>query len=166
MTTVSGMQGGPRRRSALRRAQLAMTPAEVDEFLATERTCRVATVDAEGQPHVSPLWFVWDGAVIWLCTLVRSRRFADVRRNPRVSLVVDAGDEYEELRGVELRGTAEVVGPVPWDGVVTEELAEPDRLFTEKYPRQRNVRRKGRHAWLRVVPHTISSWDFRKGRGR
>jgi PPOX class probable F420-dependent enzyme len=139
-----------------------MTVAELDEFLTTERTCRVATVDGHGQPHVSPLWFVWDGTAIWLCSLVRSRRLADLRANPRVGLVVDAGHEYGELRGVELRGTAEVIGPVPWDGVVTDELAEPDRLFTEKYPQQRHVRRQGRHAWVRIVPHTVSSWDFRK----
>jgi len=40
---------------------IAMTGAEVDEFLATERTCRVATARRDGRPHVAPLWFVWDG---------------------------------------------------------------------------------------------------------
>ncbi|MEV4105347.1 pyridoxamine 5'-phosphate oxidase family protein [Nonomuraea sp. NPDC049649] len=144
-------------------SRLAMTAAEVDDFLAGQRTCRVATVGPDGRPHVSPLWFAWDGSSIWLCSLVRSRRFSDLVAEPRVALVVDAGEEYGELRGVEIRGSAQVVGPVPWDGVVTPELAEAERLFAEKYPEQRHVRRKGRHAWVRVEPDSMSTWDFRKG---
>ena len=62
-----------------------MTLEEVDRFLAEERTCRVATVGGEGQPHVAPLWFVWDGATLWLHSLVRSQRWADLGRNPRVA---------------------------------------------------------------------------------
>jgi nitroimidazol reductase NimA-like FMN-containing flavoprotein (pyridoxamine 5'-phosphate oxidase superfamily) len=42
--------------------KIAMTPQEVDTYLAAERTCRVATVGADGAPHVTPLWFAWDGA--------------------------------------------------------------------------------------------------------
>lgn len=141
-----------------------MTPAERDAFLAGQRTCRLATVDGAGQPHVTPLWFAWDGAALWLCSLARSRRLADLVANRRVAVVVDAGEEYAELRGVELRGSATLVGGVPWSGEVTPELAEPDRLFTEKYPEQSHVRRRGRHAWVRVDAEHLSSWDFRKGR--
>ncbi|MEU8251209.1 pyridoxamine 5'-phosphate oxidase family protein [Nonomuraea sp. NPDC048916] len=158
-------RAGAEPRPALRHGRrLAMTAAELDAFLAAERTCRVATVSADGQPHVSPLWFVWDGSAIWLCSLVGSRRFAELTADPRVGLVVDAGHDYGELRGVEIRGVAAVVGDVPWSGEVTPELAEAERLFSGKYPEQRHVRRQGRHAWLRVEPRNISTWDFRKGR--
>src|ERR1700758_3480116 len=92
---------------------IAMTAAEADEFLATERTCRVATVGADGRPHVAPLWFVWDGQSLWLSSLVRSQRWTDLMRDPRVAVTVDAGVEYSELRGVELSGVAAPVGDVP-----------------------------------------------------
>ncbi|WP_222709059.1 pyridoxamine 5'-phosphate oxidase family protein [Nonomuraea sp. C10] len=157
------MSAASQPRAALRHgSRLAMTAAEMDAFLAGERFCRVATAGPDGDPHVSPLWFAWDGAALWLCSLVSSRRFADLTARPRVAVVVDAGDAYGELRGVEIRGTARVVGPAPWDGVVTPDLAEAERLFTEKYPEQRHVRRKGRHAWIRVEPEHTSTWDFRK----
>lgn len=163
--TSSVESGGAVVRPALRHgAHLAMTPDERDDFLATESTCRVATVDAEGQPHVSPLWYVWDGSALWLCSLARSRRMADLATNSRVGVVVDAGGEYGELRGVEIRGDATVVGDVPWSGAVTPELEVPDRLFTEKYPQQSHVRRQGRHVWVRVDVRHVSTWDFRKGR--
>src|ERR1700720_4325704 len=92
---------------------IAMTPAELDEFLTTERTCRVATAGRDGRPHVAPLWFVWDGNSLWLSSVVRSQRWTDLMGDPRVAVVVDAGVEYAELRGVELSGTVVPVGDVP-----------------------------------------------------
>ena len=65
-----------------------MTPEELDRFLRDERTCRVATVGGDGSPHASPLWFVWDGRALWLTSVVRSQRWANVIRDPRVSVVM------------------------------------------------------------------------------
>jgi len=78
--------------------------------------------------------------------------------------VVDDGHHYHELRGVEIEGEAVAVGPVPRtgeEGVGYPELAEPERLMAAKYfgPAMTH---DGRHAWLRVTPGKIVSWDFRK----
>ena len=48
-----------------------MSADERDEFLAAERTCRVATISPDG-PHATPLWFVWDGTALWLYSIVAS----------------------------------------------------------------------------------------------
>ena len=90
-----------------------MDVEERDTFFASERTCRVATVGGDGAPHVTPLWFVWDGSALWLTSIVRSQRWTDLQREPRISVVVDAGTDFMELRGVEIRGVAEPVGEVP-----------------------------------------------------
>lgn len=139
-----------------------MTPAELDAFLTTQRTCRVATVSADGSPHVSPLWFVWDGASLWLYSITRSKRWAAVRRDPRVAVVVDAGEEYGELRGAELSGAVEVVGEVPRTGEPCAELTAVERLFARKYFAVDELPHDGRHAWLRLAPERTASWDFRK----
>ena len=138
-----------------------MTPDERDEFLRTERTCRVATVGADGAPHTSALWFVWDGDALWLNTLVKSQRWTNLQRDPRVSVMVDGGDGYLELHGVELLGRVEAVGAVPRCGEPDAALEEPERLFGEKYAGGRFVA-DGAHAWVRLVPEKIVSWDFRK----
>lgn len=139
-----------------------MSDAERDAFLAAEHTCRVATVSPDG-PHNTPLWFAWDGSVLWLTSLVRSQRWADLQRDPRVSIIVDAGELYTELRGVEVSGRAEVVGDVPRTGeIVVDELVAVERLFADKYFGGGSFGDDGRHAWLKVVPTKISSWDFRK----
>jgi hypothetical protein len=144
-----------------RRARaIAMTPDEVDAFLAEQRTCRVATVGSRG-PHVAPLWFAWHGGALWLTSLVRSQRWADLRADPRIAVVVDAGEEYGQLRGVELRGRAEVVGEVPRTGLPVPELEGPERAFADRYTNG-TVVHDGRHGWLRVAPEKVTSWDFRK----
>lgn len=139
-----------------------MTDDERDAYLTGQRTCRVASVDADGQPHVGALWFVWDGTSIWLYSLTRSLRWSQLRRDPRVAVVVDDGVEYGELRGVELRGEAVPVGEAPRTGEHCPELATAERLFPAKYFGIDTMPHDGRHGWLRVTPHTVVSWDFRK----
>ncbi len=141
--------------------KIAMTTEERDDFLRLQRTCRVATVGADGAPHNSALWFVWDGEALWLNSIVKSQRWTNLVRDPRVSILVDAAEEYFELQGCELMGSVEVVGDVPRTAGDEPALATPERLFGEKYSGGAFVP-DGRHAWLRLVPEKIVSWDFRK----
>ena len=138
-----------------------MAPEERETFLRDERTCRVASVGGDGSPHVTPLWFVWDGRSLWLTSIVRSQRWTDLQRDGRVSVIVDTGHDFMELRGVEIKGRAEVVGEVPRTGEPNAELEVPERLFADKYAGGR-VHHDGRHAWLRITPEKMVSWDFRK----
>jgi hypothetical protein len=138
-----------------------MTSDEINRFLAGERTCRVATVSADG-PHATPLWFVWDGCALWLNSLSRSQRWIDWDRDDRVAIVVDSGEQYADLHGVEIRGHAVSVGEVPRVGQPNDELIDPERLFARKYSGTDELNYDGRHAWRRVVPDKIVSWDFRK----
>jgi hypothetical protein len=146
--------------------RIAMTDAERDEFLAAERTCRVATLGPDG-PHATPLWFAWHDGCVWLYSITRSQRWADLRRDPRLALVVDTGHGYDELRGVEITGTAEVVAEVPRIGEPVDQpscrgLLEVEKQFAAKYFGLAEMFHDGRHAWLKVTPSKISSWDFRK----
>ena len=150
-------EGGQRRGRAL-----AMTPPELDEYLTAARSRRVATVAADGRPHVVPLWFVWDGAALWLNSLVRSQRWTDLVCDSRVAVVVDGGTEFAALRGVEISGRAEPVGQVPRAVGEDPEVAAPERAFARKYTTGETFVSDGRHGWLRVVPERVVSWDFRK----
>ena len=137
-----------------------MDQAELDAFLTQERTCRVATVNQHG-PHLTPLWYVWDGTALWLTSIVASQRWTDLQRDPRVAVLVDAGQEYTELRGAELLGTVEIVGEVPRTGLPEPRLDEVELLSARKYAGG-VIQRDGRHAWLRLEPEKVTSWDFRK----
>jgi hypothetical protein len=141
--------------------KIAMTDAERDEYLATERTCRVATIGPDG-PHATPLWYGWDGTHLWLYSIVKSQRWSDLMRDPRIGVTIDSGVDYLELRGVEITGTVEVVGEVPRTGEPDDALAAIERQFAIKYMGGDAMFHDGRHGWLRVSPIKIASWDFRK----
>jgi PPOX class probable F420-dependent enzyme len=162
-TATSGGAAAAPPREQRRGRRIAMTPQERDAFLGEERTCRVSTVGADGAPHTSALWFAWDGSALWLNSIVKSQRWTDLARDPRVSVIIDAGHDFGELRGVELIGRVEIVGEVPRTGEATaaDLLAEPERLFAEKYANGK-VHYDGRHAWLKLTPTKVVSWDFRK----
>ena len=139
-----------------------MSPEELDAHLLSERTCTMATVGPHG-PHVTALWFAWDGTSLWLSSVTRSQRWADLQRNPRVAVLVEAGVEYAELRGAELTGRVEMVGEIPRTGADDDALRKPERLFAAKYSGGDSpMVYDGRHAWLRLTPTKIVSWDFRK----
>lgn len=160
---VTDREGAPHGRREQRRGRrIRMTPEELNFFLAEQRTCRVATVGADGAPHVGALWFGWDGRALWLYSLTRSKRWAQLRHDPRISVVIDDGHEYAELRGAELTGEAVVVGETPRQGEPRAELEEPERLFAAKYFGLEEMPHDGRHAWLRLIPDAVVSWDFRK----
>jgi hypothetical protein len=141
-----------------------MTVEERDQFLTTSWTCRLASTCADG-PHVTPLWFVWHQSALWISSIVHSQRWTDVLRDPRVAVVVDAGEQFNELRGVELRGNVSVVGEAPRSGAPVPALVDVERKYARKYLNGSTFHYDGRHAWLRLDPARVVSWDFRKHAG-
>ena len=70
--------------------------------------------------------------------------------------------QYDELRGAELRGSVTFVGEAPRTSEPNDELAGPELLMARKYHGGDTFHYDGRHAWLKLVPEKITSWDFRK----
>ena len=134
------------------REQLRLTPEELEEFLRTERTVRVATVGPDGEPHVAPLWYVWDDGAMYFNSLKRSRRAHDVGRGSRVAACIDGGESYGELRGAVLYGVLEEAGDVP----------DIRQKFGEKYWSGIEIPVVKSHEWLVLRPDKIVSWDFKK----
>ena len=149
-------------REQRRGRKIAMSAEELDAFLAGERMCHAASIGADGGPHVSPLWFVWDGTSLWLNSVVKSQRWTNLMRDPRVSVIIDGGVDFSELRGAEITGKVEAVGEVPRTSTPDPQLAEAERLWGAKYMNGSPFYADGGHAWLRIEPEKIVSWDFRK----
>jgi PPOX class probable F420-dependent enzyme len=85
-----------------------MTDAEAEEFLDRERTLQLATIGPDGVPHLVPMFFaVIDGRVaMW--TYGKSQKTVNLRRDPRLTCMVETGANYGELRGVSITGRAEL----------------------------------------------------------
>ncbi len=86
----------------------ALSPAERDEFLQQPGIlCRIATVDAEGAPHVTPVWFIYEDGAIYITPRAASEWLDHIRHDPRVALTID--DQHHPYRKVVIQGIAEVV---------------------------------------------------------
>ena len=87
------------------RNQIVMTDAEIAEFVARSRTGTMATISPDGQPHLVAMWYgVLDGE-IWVETKAKSQKAVNLRRDPRVSFLIEDGMTYDSLRGVSFEGT-------------------------------------------------------------
>jgi nitroimidazol reductase NimA-like FMN-containing flavoprotein (pyridoxamine 5'-phosphate oxidase superfamily) len=137
------------------REQLRLSPEDLDGLLTSERTARVATVSPDGSPHVVPLWFVWVGGAIWMTSLRKSRRASDLEHGSSVAVCVDTGTDYAELRGAVLYGRFE-------DATGHPDLARARTALGRKYWQIDEVPDLKSHAWLRLEPDRVVSWDFQK----
>lgn len=91
-----------------RRDLIRMSDEEVETFLDERNTMNIASYNHDGTIHLVAMWYaVLDGAVVFE-TFAKSQKVANLRRDPRITALVEDGETYDTLRGVELVGTAEV----------------------------------------------------------
>ncbi len=144
------------------RAQIVMSETEITEFLERSRIITLASLGKNGMPHLTAMWYGLVGGEIWFETKGKSQKAVNLRRDPRVTVLVEAGDTYDQLRGVAIEGRAEIVddaealfkvGISVWErytGPYTEELRPMVEAMLSK------------RVAIRVVPERIRSWDHRK----
>ena len=90
------------------RDKIRMTEAEVDAFLEEQRTMAVATIGADGRPHVVAMWYAFVDGALCFWTFAKSQKIVNLRRDSRITCLVEDGDVYANLRGVELIARAHI----------------------------------------------------------
>lgn len=144
------------------RAAIRMDDDEVVAFLASGFRAHVSTLNKDGSPHVVPVTYVvLDGRLAFWADS-DSQKVVNLRRDPRVAAVVDDGIEFQELRGVELIGMAELIH----EPATSERVAD---LFCLKVPEEhRDAARDtllalaSERVVVSVQPQRVSSWDHNK----
>jgi PPOX class probable F420-dependent enzyme len=91
------------------RKAIQMTPEEVDAFLAERRAMSMCSIAADGSIHAVAMWYGFLDGCVTVETKSKSQKVKNLTRDPRLTLLFEAGDYYEELRGVELVGRAEII---------------------------------------------------------
>ena len=146
------------------RTSVQMSDAEVSEFLEGNRKVQVGTVGPHGEPHLTTLFYVVEDGLLAFWTYGSSQKVVNLRRDPRLTSLVEDGEEYFELRGVTVRGTARIVEA--YDDVcalgarVTRRMAGNVDLgdFGEQIVEQQAHKRVA----VVVEPDRVASWDHRK----
>ena len=92
-----------------RREQIKLTEDEQRELIEEERIVVVSTLGPQGWPHVMPLWYVPRDGDIWIWTYAKSQKVKNLERDPRATLLIETGVEYQDLRGVQIEAEAELI---------------------------------------------------------
>jgi PPOX class probable F420-dependent enzyme len=148
-----------------RRGQIEMSPDEIRKFIAESKTVILVSNGVGGYPHPMPMWFAYgDDGSIGMTTYARSQKVLNLRRDPRVALLVEAGEVYQELRGVVMYGKAEVIDDVER---VIDTLVAANKLASGDPGQDRAIRegmRKNasKRVLIRLRPERIVSWDHAK----
>ncbi len=149
-----------------RRDQIKMTDDEVLAFLAEEKVVVCATNGKDGFPHLMPLWYVVRDGELWAWTFAKSQKVKNLDRDARATLQVEAGTEYQELRGVMFKTEVEVVRDTDrvadlgleifcrYSGGAGGELAGEVRAMVLKQAEKRVA--------MRFAERERATWDHRK----
>ena len=146
-----------------RRDTIAMSKEEIWEFIETQKSIQVCTINGDGTPHLTVMWFaVKEGAIV-LETFTKSQKIVNLKRNPNIAVLLEDGTEYSELRGVSINCKAELIEDYDTvhalhvdvvvrnqPGVTPEQAAE----FTREMSRKKTV--------ILVRLDKVMSWDHRK----
>ncbi len=92
-----------------RRAQIRMSAEELAAFLDEQRTVICASNGHDGWPHLMPLWYVMRDGQMWAWTYAKSQKVRNLERDPRATLQIEAGESYDQLRGVMFATEVEIV---------------------------------------------------------
>ncbi len=139
-----------------------MSEDEIADFVVKSRTGTLATVGPDGQPHLTAMWYAVVDGEIWLETKTKSQKAVNLKRDPRVSFLIEDGQTYDTLRGVSFEGVAEIVddtdalhrvGVSVWErytGPYTDDLKPMvDQMMYKRI-------------CVRIVARRARSWDHRK----
>src|SRR6266849_10286337 len=145
-----------------RRQQIRLSPDEQAAFFRERKKAALATIDKDGFPHVVAMnYFARDGA-FYMTSYGKAQKVLNVRRNPKVALMVETGDSYAELRGVMVRGHCEII----------EDAEAVDATFAfraegrdTRAPTPGALASAPKRVVLKVLPRRVMSWDHRKLRG-
>lgn len=146
------------------RDRVSMTEAEIEEFLRGSKKVQVATVNADGSPHLTTLFYVVDDGRVAFWTYGRSQKVKNLERDPRITCLVESGEDYFELRGVSISGRAQLVTDEA--GIRRIGTAVADRMVDGAdlgdLGREEIERQARKRVAVVVVPERTATWDHSK----
>lgn len=145
-----------------RRNAIQLTAEERESFLRSTRTIVLSTLDRLGYPHSVAMWFVMDDGCCLMTTYAKSQKAVNIRRCSKVALMAEAGDTYDTLKGVLIRGQAELIDDLDTCvGVLTRVHKKMMGAMPEGIDAALRAQARKRVV-IKVTPERISSWDHSK----
>ena len=147
------------------RSDIAMSADEIRAFLEEGGTVQLALYGPDGYPDITPMWYVIDGDTLWMRTYGKSQKVLNARRDPRSCALIETGDHYVELRGVQITGDLQISDDVEricwvaarlmvkYEGVDPEHIPALEAAYAQRAPKQ---------VAMGLSLSRIVSWDHAK----
>jgi nitroimidazol reductase NimA-like FMN-containing flavoprotein (pyridoxamine 5'-phosphate oxidase superfamily) len=146
-----------------RREQIAMSTAEASAFIGAQRVVVCATNGVRGWPHLMPLWYVVRDGELWAWTYAKSQKVRNLERDPRATLQLEAGESYDQLRGVMIEARTELHRELEVVSAVGAQIAERyGGGALDEGARTALRAQAAKRVAMQFVPQTVASWDHRK----
>ncbi len=150
---------------ASKRDKIKLTDSELAQLLDEERVVIVSSFGPRGWPHSMPMWFTVRDGEIWIWTYAKSQKVRNLERDPRATLLIEAGTEYLELRGIQIEAEAELIRDTP-------QVAEFGKQLTIRYAEGIDSiegdaaaaleAQAAKRVAIRFKPIRTATWDHRK----
>ncbi len=146
------------------RPDIRLTAEEQEAFLRENRKCALATIDKDGFPHVVAMNFVARDGAFYMTSYGKAQKVVNIRRDPKVGLMVETGSAYAELKGVMVRGHCEIIEGAD---AVHQVFAWSAEARGDTYKRPAGASSSApKRVVLKIVPHKTVTWDHSKLGGR
>lgn len=147
------------------RTDISMTETEIAQLLDEGHGLQVATNGADGYPHLTTLWYHLVDGLVTFRSFTKSQRIVNLTRDPRITVLVETGETYDQLRGVMIQGRAELDSDP--DRVMATYLGVTRRMqgddVTPEAVEMLFGRFRDKNTVVTVHPARVISWDHRKG---
>ncbi|MBV8089389.1 MAG: pyridoxamine 5'-phosphate oxidase family protein [Alphaproteobacteria bacterium] len=143
-----------------RRRQIQLSPEERTAFFRKHRKAALATIDKDGFPHVVAMNFFVKDDAFYMTSYAKAQKVLNVRRNPKVALMIEEGNAYAELRGVMVRGHCEVIEGA--DAVRSAFAAMAQARGASPARPQAATDSAAKRVVLKIIPEKVISWDHSK----
>ena len=148
---------------AKQRDAIRMTDAELALFLEQGQNLQVATLGRDGAPHLTTVWYAMHEGLILFETYGKSQKVMNLRRDPRIAVLVEDGKTYDQLRGVSINGNAELIEENPRRTQLMRVLV--NHHFPGQTPEQldaMSAQMAAKRIVIAIHPDKVVSWDHRK----
>ncbi len=148
------------------RTEIRMTDEEIRDYLTNSRTIILITNGRRGYPHAVAMFYTTDDDLtVNMATYGRSQKIKNIERDSKVTLLIESGEKYEELRGLMIEGRAEVVEDLDKTvAVMVEGTSSPDQPMPDASQLDEDIKiaMAGKRLLIRVKPERFVSWDHSK----
>lgn len=150
-----------------RRADIALTEEEKQKFMEDGWTLQVASIGPGGYPHLVAMWYVLVDEKIHFTTFGKSQKVINLRRDPKISVMLESGKGYAELKGLVIEGTGTIIEDTPFTAKVMGLVGQKyNGIPAPTETPEAALKVASKRVVIRIDPVDIYSWDHTKLGGR